>query len=271
VEQASSLLAPPFVEQESSLLVPPFVEQASSLLDSASILSGRRRVRPGEFRARLPSRTSSLPVTGHNRRPAELIDSARVFPSELDRRRASHWVEAHMTPTHPTRLVAVSVAVLLAASLTACGPTEPAPEQRAAVEEAVRGYLGALAESYSTLDLSHLEGHASPVEVRNVRNLLQQLANSGDRVEATLVGIEVTGLDIFREVNASVALVEVWDIIRFDPLTGREKGRINGSVQNTLIQLRRIEGDWQVIGRHIVDRETGPGLEGGEEDEGEGG
>ena len=99
------------------------------------------------------------------------------------------------------------------------------------------------------------------MEIRNVRNLLQQLANSGDRVEATLVGFEVTGLDIFREVNASVALVEVWDIIRFDALNGREKGRTNGSVQTTLIQLRRIDGTWQVIGRHIVDRETGPGLE----------
>ena len=37
----------------------------------------------------------------------------------------------------------------------------------------------------------------------------------------------------------------------------REKGRTDGSVQTTLIQLRRIDGDWQVIGRHIVDRETG--------------
>ena len=79
------------------------------------------------------------------------------------------------------------------------------------------------------------------------------------------MGIEITGFDIFRQVNASVALVEVWDIIRFEALTGREKGRTNGSVQTTLLQLRRIDGVWQVIGRNIVDRETGSGLE----DEGE--
>lgn len=165
------------------------------------------------------------------------------------------------------RLASILAVVVLAATLTGCAAAGPSPEERAAVETAVRGYLDGLARSYSTLDLSHLEGHASPVEVRNVRNLLQQLANSGDRVEATLVGIEVTGLDIFRGVNASVGLVEVWDLVRFDALNGREKGRTDGSVQSTLIQLRNIEGDWQVIGRHIVDRETGSEIEDGGDDE----
>jgi len=158
------------------------------------------------------------------------------------------------------RMTAIAAAILVVAGL-GCGTDEPTQEERVAVEDAVQGYLGALARSYSTLDLSHLEGHASPVEIRNVRNLLQQLANSGDRVEATLVGIEITGLDVFRDVNASVALVEVWDIIRFDALNGEEKGRTDGSVQSTLIQLRRIDGDWQVIGRHILDRETGTNLD----------
>lgn len=158
-----------------------------------------------------------------------------------------------MTRARPQLLITA----LLVVAVLGCGAGEPDPEERAAVETAVSGYLGALAQSYSSLNLSHLEGFASPVEIRNVRNLLQELANSGDRVEATLVGIEVTGLDIFRGVNASVALVEVWDIVRFDALNGREKGRTNGSVQTTLIQLRKIEDDWQVIGRHIVDRETG--------------
>lgn len=157
-------------------------------------------------------------------------------------------------------LAAIAAAVLAVACL-GCGTDEPSQEEQFAVEQAVRGYLDALARSYSTLDLSHLEGHASPVEVRNVRNLLQQLANSGDRVEATLVGFEITGLDIFRNVNASVAMVEVWDLIRFDALNGNEKGRTSGSVQTTLIQLRRIDGDWQVIGRHILDRETGSNLD----------
>lgn len=171
-----------------------------------------------------------------------------------------------MTHARQRSWIAVVAIAALALVGLGCAAGEPDPEERAAVEQAVRDYLGALASAYSSLNLEHLEGHASPVEIRNVRNLLQQLANSGDRVEATLVGFEVTGFDIFREVNASVALLEVWDLIRFEALTGREKGRTNGSVQTTLIQLRRIEGDWQVIGRHIVDRETGSDLDdGGEE------
>ncbi len=172
-----------------------------------------------------------------------------------------------MTRAGNRRLAAILAVVAVAATLSGCAAAELPPEERAAVETAVRGYLGGLARSYSTLDLSHLDGYASPVEVRNVRNLLQQLANSGDRVEATLVGIEITGVDVFRGVNASVAMVEVWDLIRFDALTGHEKGRTDGSVQSTLIQLRNIEGVWQVIGRHIVDRETGPEIEDGGDDE----
>lgn len=157
--------------------------------------------------------------------------------------------------------IVVLAVLIVSAALTGCGTDEPTPEERVAVETAVRGYLDGLAQAYETLDMRHLDEYASPVEIRNVRNLLQQLANSGDRVEATLVLFEVTGVDIFRDVNASVGLVEVWDLVRFDALTGHEKGRTDGSVQTTLIQLRRIEGDWKVIGRHIVDRETGSTIE----------
>jgi len=161
--------------------------------------------------------------------------------------------------TEPWQRCAAAFALAALVALGAgCAPSGPTAEQRSAVEGAVRDYLHALAEAYSTLDLSHLDGHAAPVEIRNVRNLLQQLANTGDRIDATLVGFEVTGLDVFRDVNASVALVEVWDIVRFDALTGEEKGRRPGSVQTTLIQLRRIDGEWLVIGRHIVERDQPP-------------
>lgn len=114
-----------------------------------------------------------------------------------------------MTHAGHLRMTAVLAVIALALAGFGCGAGEPSPEAKAAVETKVRGYLDALARSYSTLDLSYLEGYASPAEVRNVRNLLQQLANSGDRVEATLVGLEFTGLDIFRNANTSVGLVEV--------------------------------------------------------------
>ncbi len=168
-----------------------------------------------------------------------------------------------MTCSGQRNSIVGTAVVVLTLVVFGCAAPGPTPEQQAAIEGAVGGYLEALAKSYSTLDLSHLDGHASPVEISNVRGLLQQLANSGDRLEATLVGIEFTSLDVFREVNASVALVEVWDLIRYDPMTGREKGRTDGSVQSTLIQLRLIDGEWLVIGRHVLDRETGGDLDDG--------
>jgi len=98
-----------------------------------------------------------------------------------------------------------------------CENTDPTPAQREAVETAVRGYLFALAEAYSTLDTSVLEGHASPNEILAVRKLLRQLAQTGDRIDSELIGFEVESMSVFRHVNATVRLIEVWDVTR-DPL-----------------------------------------------------
>ena len=61
---------------------------------------------------------------------------------------------------------------------------------------------------------------------------------------------------MFREVNASVKLIEVWDIVRYDIRTGAVKGRTPDSIQYTLLQLRRVRGKWLVVGRSILNRET---------------
>lgn len=138
----------------------------------------------------------------------------------------------------------------------ACEQTRPAAEERAALRQAVTGYLDALAESYSSMSLEPLEGHASPNEIAAVRKLLRQLAGTGDRIEATLRGFEIEGLEVFREVNATARLVEVWDLVRYDVYTGREKGRTEGSLQSTILQLRLVDGRWVVIGRSILERPT---------------
>ena len=87
---------------------------------------------------------------------------------------------------------ALSVAMLLVA---ACENTDPSPEQRQAVETAVRGYLFALAEAYSTLDINVLEGHASPNEIAAVQKLLTDLLQkTGDRIDAEMVGTLLASL-----------------------------------------------------------------------------
>ena len=154
------------------------------------------------------------------------------------------------------RQLAAMVLVLLVMSAVGCENSQPDPAERAAIESAVDGYLDALAEAYSNLDVSPLEEWASPNEVVRIRNLLKGLAQSGDRVESTQRTYHVDHLEIFREINATVRLVEVWDVVRYDAFTGVEKGRTENSIQNTLLQLRKVDGRWIVIGRTVLERAT---------------
>ncbi len=149
---------------------------------------------------------------------------------------------------------ALSTAMLLA---LACEDSGPTPQQRETIETAVRGYLGALAEAYSTLDPNVLDGFASPNEKAAVHKLLKELLQkSGDRIDAELVGFDVQSLSVFREINATVRLIEVWNITLYGAADGIEKGKTENSIQYTLLQMRLVDGRWIVIGRSIMKQET---------------
>ena len=154
------------------------------------------------------------------------------------------------------RIVAVltlTVAMLFAA---ACEKTDPTPEERQAVEAAVRGYLDALADAYSTLDVSVLEGRASPNEIAYVKKLLTELLQkTGDRLDAEMVGFEIQSMSVFRDINATVRLWEVWDITRIGAADGIAEGRTT-SIQHTLLQMRLVDGTWICVGRSIMSQET---------------
>jgi len=157
------------------------------------------------------------------------------------------------------RTVRLTSACLLAAALVVaggCDTSVPDPAVRAEIDQTVSGYLNALAESYTNLNTSSLEQWASPNEVLAIHKLLTDLARTGDRVQSTLRGYHVEHLEIFREINATVRLIEVWDVVRFDTFSGVEKGRTPNSIQSSLLQLRRVDGRWIVIGRSIMERET---------------
>lgn len=149
---------------------------------------------------------------------------------------------------------ALALAMLVAA---ACENTEPSPEEATLIEEAVGGYLMALAEAYSTLDINVLEGHASPNEIAAVQKLLKELLQStGDRVDAELIGFDIETMTVFRGINATVRLIEVWNITRYGASDGIEKGRFESTIQRTLLQLRLIEGQWIIIGRSNLEQQT---------------
>jgi hypothetical protein len=155
------------------------------------------------------------------------------------------------------RRIMTCVLVLSMLIVAACEDTNPTPEERQAVEAAVRGYLFALAEAYSTLDITVLEGHASPNEIAAVKKLLTDLLQlTGDRIDAEMVGFEIQSMSMFRGINATVRLVEVWDVTRYGAGDGVEKGHTENSIQNTLLQMRLVEGRWICVGRSIMSQET---------------
>ena len=152
----------------------------------------------------------------------------------------------------------MSVVVLLLAMLfaAACENTEPSSEQRLEVEAAVTAYLEALADAYSTLDVSVLEDHASPNEIAHVKKLLTELLQkTGDRIDADLIDFDIQSMSVFRSINATVRLWEVWDITRVGAADGIEKGHTT-SIQHTIIQMRLIDGTWICVGRSIMSQET---------------
>jgi len=108
------------------------------------------------------------------------------------------------------RWVATLAVVAGGLAAAGCEDASVSPAQRAELDRAVAGYLDALAEAYSTLDVKPLEEWASPIEVATVRRILKSLVTTGDRVEATLRGYEVDRMALFRGINATVWVVEVW-------------------------------------------------------------
>ena len=156
------------------------------------------------------------------------------------------------------RLMAAALVALVAMMCVGCEDTVPTPAEREAVESRVTAYLHALAEAYSSLNISALEEHASAPEIQEVRKVLRGLAGTGDRVEAKLLSVDFTSLDVFREVNATVTLTEVWDVTRFDAFDGREKDRNPTSIQDSIIQLRLTEDRWRVTARRVLGQEAGP-------------
>jgi hypothetical protein len=154
----------------------------------------------------------------------------------------------------------LAVALVVAGCVLAaggCENTEPSAAEREAVEGTVTAYLHALAEAYSSIDGSHLEPYATLAEIQEVQKMLRGLAGTGDRVEARLLSTEFNGVDIFRDVNATVTITEVWEVTRFDAFTGHEKGKNPTSIQDSIIQLRLIDGRWMVTARRVIGQETG--------------
>ncbi len=169
----------------------------------------------------------------------------------------------------PHKLLSTILMAVLLLAAAGCDDSEPSPEERAALEEASRTYLFALAKAYSTLDTNGLNDIASPNEILAVRKLLQDLLQkTGDRIHAELVGHDIQTIVMFRGVNSTVRMIEVWNVTRYGAADGIEKGHTENSIQHTLLQMRLVDGRWICVGRSIMSQETPvPEVEGSDEEE----
>ena len=158
-----------------------------------------------------------------------------------------------MTIAKRSGALLLSALVVLACS--GCERMEPTTAENQAIEATIHAYLRQLSVAYATRDVSALDGTATGGEQAAVLKLLGQLAGGGDRLDATLLQVEFEKVKVFREVNATVKLTEVWDIRRLDAFNGREKGRNPRSVQTSIVQLRLVDGTWLVTARQVL--ETG--------------
>lgn len=156
-----------------------------------------------------------------------------------------------------TFLFRLTALVLGLCVLQGCENTEPKPVEDQAIRQAVTTYLNALAESYSSFSVEAIKNLASAREVEDVRRLLQGLVSTGDRLEAQLLSVAFEKISVFRQLNATVRTTEVWDVSRYDAGTGVEKGRNPTSVQQSILQLRLIDGKWKIVARRVLETQGG--------------
>lgn len=152
------------------------------------------------------------------------------------------------------------IASLALAAAVACETEVPTAKEREAITPLVRRFLLQLATSYATLDAAPLAGIGAPRLIEQAGRDIQLLRAGGDRLEPSLVSLEITDLKVLRHANAYVVCTEVWDTRRYDATSGKLVGRDAHSVLHSRIQLKKVKGAWLVLYREVEETATGPRL-----------
>jgi hypothetical protein len=156
------------------------------------------------------------------------------------------------------KLVCAALACLMV--FAACETDTPTEKERTEVTQVVHTFLVKLAEAYGNTDITPLEGIAAPRFMARARHDIDLLKAGGDRLEPSLLSLDITDMKIIRHANAYVAATEVWDTKRFDAVTGQLVGHDAHSVLHSHIQLKLIDHKWMVLVRDVDETATGPRL-----------
>jgi hypothetical protein len=156
------------------------------------------------------------------------------------------------------RLRALAAMLGLALLSGACERDTPTPQEREAITHLTRAFLLALAQSYSAMDTKPLEGLAVPRFINETWDAILTLRANDDRLDPVLVNLTITDMKVLRHANAYVFCTETWDTKRLTVDGTLLKGHDPNSVLHSVIQMKKLEGQWVVLYREVEETATGP-------------
>ena len=138
--------------------------------------------------------------------------------------------------------------------LASCGEASKSEEMvdRQEIQEMLEAYLPLLAEAYSSGDLTPLEPYAAQKEISSIYKRVQDLANQGRTLEATLRSVTIEGnVKVWNYSNAYVTTHEVWDLTVFVSGTDQVLGEELEQPNRVKYQLKRENDTWRILYREI--------------------
>ncbi len=151
-------------------------------------------------------------------------------------------------------LIIVAI-MLLALSLGACGggPAGETDEDRdrQAIQEVLETYLPLLASAYSTGDLTPLQPYAAQKEVASIHKRVQDLADQGRTLQATLRSVTIEDIKAWNYSNAYVTTHEVWDLEVYATGTDTILAKEYEQPNRVKYQLKREDDGWRILFREI--------------------
>jgi len=152
------------------------------------------------------------------------------------------------------RTILLGVIPLLAAFLVTCGESGQSREMadRQEVQATLEAYLPLLAQAYSTGDLTPLEPYAAQKEIASIHKRIQDLANQGRTLEATLRSVTIEGdIKVWNYSNAYVTTLEVWDLVVYATGTDQVLADEFDQPNRVKYQLKREDDTWRILYREI--------------------
>ncbi|MCB1057447.1 MAG: DUF4101 domain-containing protein [Acidobacteria bacterium] len=148
-------------------------------------------------------------------------------------------------------LVALSLLLLAAGSLIACGPEEVSDADRAAIEQTLRSYLPVLAKAYADGNIEPLREFAAERELARVYSRVSELAEEGKVVEPTFKQMTIEQVVVWNHSNAYVTTLEVWDLRVFPSGSSTVLSEELDQSNRVKYQLQRRGDHWQVLAREL--------------------